>query len=78
VGRGRIGITTRQELADVVSLYAAPPEPGAPPRGPEAAVARLVPRDEAPTRAKVLAVYTLAASYEPHMTSGFAPALRGE
>jgi hypothetical protein len=67
------GITTRGEFKDVVDTYAGQPAPGTPPRGPEAAVAQLITRDDPPTRAKVLAVYALAASYEPHMTSGLVP-----
>ena len=64
------GVTTRQELEDVVAMYTESPAPGAPARGPEAAVARLIVRDDGPMRAKVLAVYALAASYEHHATSG--------
>jgi len=66
------GITTRGEFKDVLDSYAGPPGPGAPPRGAEAAVAQLIPRDDAPTRAKVLAVYAMATLYEPYMTSGLA------
>jgi hypothetical protein len=67
------GITTRGEFKDVVETYAGSPAPGAPPRGPEAAVAQLITRDDPPIRAKVLAVYAMADSYEPHVTSGLVP-----
>ena len=67
------GVTTRQEFDEVIAFHAAPPEPGAPTLGPEAAVARLFPVEGTPTRAKVLAVYALAAAYEPHATSGLVP-----
>jgi len=67
------GITTRQEFEGVIATYVKASEPGPLAREEGAAVARLIVRDDARLRAKVLAVHALAATYEPHVTSGLSP-----
>ncbi len=66
------GVTTRQELEQVIARYVKSSGAGPAAGADEAAVARLIVRDDPRLRAKALAVHVLAAGYEPHVTSGLA------